>query len=169
MMNLETLGLGELRPSFLKELQETKEYLACALSHKELKDGTWDDSVAEYEIVKKLQLLLLGDDDISNESLDNLHPLGHLRDKKYKNKVTLLDCFYQEMYKALCQEDQRYKPYKKYARNGGKLLAATIGGYVAGDAGIEKGVASAIVASLLLLVATIGINGFCNYVTSKNE
>ncbi|MGD8451526.1 MAG: hypothetical protein PVJ57_06880 [Phycisphaerae bacterium] len=81
--------------------------------------------------------------------------------------VRLRDAVSDELYKALCGKDRRYRSEVKDLWGSSRLLIAGVAGYVAAKVGVQTAVVAAMTAVVLRLVFLIGKNSFCEYWTAR--
>jgi len=66
-----------------------------------------------------------------------------------------------EFYSAFCKGDPRYSTAVSQVQNNSKLLVGSVAGYVAAAIGFSTAVVAAVAASVLLLIAQMGIGALC--------
>lgn len=100
--------------------------------------------------------------------IGDIHAQAEAETKETKVVRSLKQLILDEIYAALCKKSQRYRRYVDQVKQNGHLLIGAIAVQVAGHLGMAVGVVAALVAALLRLAFSMGIEIFCKRYRSGN-
>ena len=132
-----------------------------------LPDGFWDIYPSIY-VISKTYYEIIEFKDNSNIFCDFYELLQIHTPQIYQNWIwEYANSVYLEFYKALCQNDERYRNEVTTISEGSKMLLGAISGYVAAEMGIAPAICSAMGSAVLILISKTGVNAFCEYCSKE--